>query len=273
MDDDDIPPLEDMTTLVDQVKEKQKLQNPTTKSFEHVVDEAEPAKPCKMQSQEKSNVGFGGMKKGFLFGNSTAKSSKRVKKSAATSKTDYEVKASSNKKKLVFDEVQEAMNESKGLPAGTEWVTADLLKKVEGNEALSRKLADPKFSRALQWMQSDPKAAKEYYKNDKDVQEFFMDFYKILGQHFTALGEQTNSSKGASSQPKSEDEVRFEKILGQPEIKAILAKPSIKHLFTVLREMPEKGQHLFRSSDDELKADVQKLTEVGLLSFTTRPSS
>ena len=272
-----MPPLEDMTSLVERVKEKHKS---TPKS----VDKSAPTREIpetstkqtaeKVAATKKSAVGYGGMKKGFLFGNNTAtKPTKSAKKSPSTEyKVDYEVKASSEAKSLVFDEVQEAVKDNVGFPKGSEWVTDDLLKKVEGNEALLKKLSDPKFAQALQWMQKDPHAAKEYYKNDKDVQDFFMEFYQLLGQHFTALGEQTNkSSANAAPHVKSDDEIKFEEIISKPEIKAILEKPNIKHLFKVLRSDPEGGQRLFHSSSAELKADVQKLTEAGLLNFESRP--
>ena len=271
---DDIPPLEDMTTLVDRVKEKQKsTQKVESQSFPE-KSRNEPAtltnQPTKTSTKKKSDVGYGGMKKGFLFGNVGPKSSKSMKKSAAAKPTvDYEVKAAASDKKYVFDEVQEAIKENKRFPIGSEWVTDDLLQKVEGNKALVKKLTDPKYSQALQRMEADPIAAKKYYENDKDVQEFFMDFYQILGQHFMNFGEQTNASTSTASLSKSDDEIRFEKILAQPEIKAILEKPNIKHLFKVLRSDPEEGQRLFFSSSDETKADVKKLTDVGLLGFET----
>ena len=275
---DDIPPLEDMTALVDKVKEKQKSVRGANTSVKSSSPSSDNSTKVSLQNSSHSRstkksdtgTGYGGMKKGFLFGNnSTSKTAKKSasKKSAIEKKVDYEVKpktgANSN---LVFDEVQSAVKENVGLGQNKEWVTDDLLKKVEGNKTLFSKLADPKFSKALEMMQKDPKSAKDYYKNDKEVQEFFMEFYNILGQHFTTLGEQSDTRP-----KKSEEEIQFEKTISRPDIKEILSKPAIKTLFTTLRDSPKEGQRLFHSSDQSLKADIQKLVEAGLLNFESRP--
>ena len=271
---DDIPPLEDMSDLVDRVKEKQKSSlcarsAPVTSESSNTVSKA------KVPAAKNNNVGYGGMKKGFLFGCKTSKSNSNTTKAKNTSSTaekfDYEIKGKQDDKKFVFDEVQEAVNKPSGFAASKEWLTDDLLKNIEGNKKLLEKMTNPKFSAAIELMQNNPKLAVEKYKDDFDVQEFFMEFYRILGSHFTKLGQQT-SGTSTPLKEKSKEEIQFESIISRPDIREILAKPAIKELFTVLRSDPEQGQKLFHSSSNEVKADVQKLIDVGLLNFESRPN-
>lgn len=269
---DDLPPLEDMSDLVDRIKDKQKS---VTKTEVQVLPSTDTKinKP-KSVNKKSSEVGYGGLRKGFLFGSkSTSKSACKPKQSPSV-KVDYEVKPKLKPgENLVFNEVQENMKSDQKLFGDKEWVTPDLLKNIEGNEKLFKQLSSPKFSKAVDMMQKDPKAAMEYYKDQPDVQEFFKEFYKILGTHFTKLGEKTDSVPNKTNIPqKSKEESEFEKTISNPEIRAILSKPMIQNLFTVLKSNPEEGQHLFRTAPDSLKADVQALVKAGLLSFEAMPN-
>ena len=51
--------------------------------------------------------------------------------------------------------------------------------------------------------QSNPKAAKELYSNDKDVQAFLMEFGRVMGSHFEAIGEKTASSASTENSTKN----------------------------------------------------------------------
>ena len=267
---DDVPPLEDMSSLVDQIKDKQQSNSISEVKVSSSNNKETFGNPP-LVKEKNANVGYGGLRKGFLVEKSKPKStSKPLTKS--TVKVDYDLKPKKNQSSnLVFNEVQENMKDDYNLLGGGQWITPDLLKNIEGNEKLLRRLNDPKFSKAVEMMQKDPRAAMEYYKDQLDVQEFFQEFFKVLGAHFINLGDKTETSQKTNSSQKSEEEIQFEKTISDPAIQTILSKSSIRNLFTVLKSNPEEGQHLFRTANDSLKADVEKLIEAGLLSFESMP--
>ena len=62
-----------------------------------------------------------------------------------------------------------------------EWLTDDLMKKIEDNDALFKKLGDRKYMEAVNRFQADPAGAMEQYKDDREIQEFLTTFCKIMG--------------------------------------------------------------------------------------------
>merc|ERR1712066_909403 len=88
---------------------------------------------------------------------------------------------------LVFDEVQTKMTNliNKDPKSGC---NDDLLNKVEKNKTMLAQLNDPEVSKALEWMQRDPKAASEYYsKNRPEIMDMFKNFTSLLGGHMSEL--------------------------------------------------------------------------------------
>lgn len=51
-----------------------------------------------------------------------------------------------------------------------------------------KKLQDPKFMEAVQMFQTNPTAAMERYKDDKETQDAFMQFCGLMGKTFPSLG-------------------------------------------------------------------------------------
>jgi hypothetical protein len=62
-------------------------------------------------------------------------------------------------------------------------MTDDLLSQIEKNETLLKKFQDPKFMEAVNMFQTNPTAAMERYKNDKETQDAFMQFCGLMGKH------------------------------------------------------------------------------------------
>jgi hypothetical protein len=62
-----------------------------------------------------------------------------------------------------------------------EWVTDDLLSKVQSNELLIKRLSDPRFVEAIGEFQKNPERAKEKYKGNVEVLQFFTEFCGLLG--------------------------------------------------------------------------------------------
>lgn len=65
--------------------------------------------------------------------------------------------------------------------SATDWVSDDLLSNIEKNETLAKRLADPTFMLALQEFQTNPTSASEKYKDNAEVQQFFMEFCNLMG--------------------------------------------------------------------------------------------
>lgn len=81
-----------------------------------------------------------------------------------------------------------------------EWVTPDLEQSIASSAIMKKALQNPKCVAALQLMQKDPKEAERRFKGDPDIDEFMREFGRIMGSHFTGLGEQqgTDASKVVS---------------------------------------------------------------------------
>lgn len=305
-DDDDLPPpLEDMSDLVERVRNNKISQGilpgddvpPKIEEIDvpydissqqsHIIEipsnsaTGDVVKSTAVKTTSKKKVaskgtGFGGMQKGFLFGGGPKKTKKPnnkartdnllPKKKPNTDDEDFILRPSVQKEdELKIPEVQAAMKD-------TSWINDDLLNNIQHDRDLMEKLENPKYNEALEKMKKSPKDAMEYYKDDTDVQEFFKKFYKILGNHFSGL-EQNESVKTAPEPPDiiTEEEAKMQatmqKILANPEIRDILAQPQVKNLFDCLRRNPDEAQSIFASCDVKMKADIQKLVNAGLLSF------
>ncbi len=111
------------------------------------------------------------------------------------------------KNPLEFKEVQENMSKNNMhsyiQETKDKWMTPDLLGKVQGNTNLLQSLADPEIMQAVALMQVNPKQAKEKFKDNKKVTEFFIEFSKLMGNHFEDLSakEQSQNSNTTKSIP------------------------------------------------------------------------
>lgn len=289
MDPIDVPDLDDMSEMVEKIKLKTdkptRVMNSVTldpKIEPRLGNESSTAEQPASSVKTQPNL-FGGMKKGFLFGNA---GSSKPKIDNTKAKTNTKVKAMSSgegdiiKPKdsgdpLVLADVQNAMKQNGDLFSNKEWLTEDLLSNVESNEKLFKQLSDPKIARAVDMMQKDPKSAMEYYKNDMEVQLFFKEFYKVLGSHFTKLGDKSESTGATTSvsSPQitealgSGDEKAMKDILSNPEIREILSRPDIQQLITLLRNNPDEAQKHLSTCDARFRADIAKLVNAGVLGF------
>ncbi|KAH9499053.1 hypothetical protein Btru_005555 [Bulinus truncatus] len=173
-----------------------------------------PKNLTKQPLNSSSSALFGGMKKGFLFSSSPktidapkeseVKTTKSAAESESVKRIEPGIKEETEVKKddipyispktgktesgLTLDEVQQAMSETKGLLDNQDWINDGLLSKLEKNEFLLKRFADPHFMKALQEFQTNPQAAMEKYKSNKEVERFLMEFCGLLGDHFSNLG-------------------------------------------------------------------------------------
>ena len=75
----------------------------------------------------------------------------------------------------------------------TDWITDELLHKIEANPKLARHLTNPRMAEALHKLQADQAAAMKHYESDAEVQEFFHEFCLVMGEHFSKLADTTKS--------------------------------------------------------------------------------
>ncbi|XP_076445689.1 uncharacterized protein LOC143283369 [Babylonia areolata] len=256
---------------------------------------------------------FGGMKKGFLFGGSKSSGvsgKQQTKTGSGKSKTKsgsgdpssppdsipfIQPKTQEKNSGLKLDEVQEAMESTKGFLQDKEWVTDDLLEKVSKNETLSKRLGDPRFMQAVTEFQTNPKAAMMKYQSNAEMQQFLKEFCGILGEHFISLGDKQDSQNPSQAQnprnssrsgPKitelsDEDSLsstssresslpvdpHVQRILEDPANREILMDSKVQQLIQYLRSDPEKAQRMLREGDSDFRHKVDRLISLGLLKF------
>ena len=79
-----------------------------------------------------------------------------------------------------------------------EWITDNLLKKIEASPFLAKLLMDPEFTAALSQVQADPMKAMSMLGSKPEMQKALQELSGILGEHFTTLGQ---SSAGVVRKP------------------------------------------------------------------------
>ncbi|XP_033123905.1 uncharacterized protein LOC117121634 isoform X2 [Anneissia japonica] len=248
------------------------------------------------------NTSFGGMKKGFLFSAGKSKPPTKSKMQCEKTKTVSNELIQSNDEDLTvlkpkketrqheIPEVQEAMKDSVPSWLDRSWITRDLLATIEKHPKLAKQIQQPKFAMAVAQFQESPQKAMSDFQNDPELQQFFREFFSVLGDHFTKLGDSQavptsptavpcgspvdatakSSNSSSNSKPKQsteEDELRMQKILADPKIQEVLADTRIQRLIEMLRKEPHKVQGLLQRASADLKPKVQRLVDSGLLAY------
>jgi hypothetical protein len=173
-----------------------------------------------------------------------------------------------------------------------QWMTPDLLSKIQGNPKFIQSFADPEIMQAVSLMQANPGQAKEKYKNNKKVTEFFVEFSKLMGQHFDVLsqseqGEKLKKTPPNNSKPEqkkpliqevsgksvqqqqapsfSSADPDFAKKLEDPTIKSILSDPKMISLIQALQSGANIDLYQVARSDPVLASKLKYLMERGVL--------
>ena len=73
---------------------------------------------------------------------------------------------------------------------------------MQNNSVLASGLRNPRCMAALELMQKNPTEAKKKFGNDPEVNSFVMEFGKVMGSHFTGLGEKESTAAAATSSQK-----------------------------------------------------------------------
>ncbi|XP_037790787.1 uncharacterized protein LOC119586163 [Penaeus monodon] len=260
MADEEVPPLED----VPEVLEKLKIAS-QTEQINSTTSIAEKKNDAKHEAQtQKSSTGFGGMKKGFLFGGSAKpvkkKSVKAAPQSASSTETKEHVediphiKATPAKSSLVLSEVQEAMKETREAKDFQESIS----KRLEANPKVSDVLSDPAWIPILDEFQRDPEAAMKKYKDDAEIRSTMLELCNVLGDTFLHMSRSNTS----------EEEKLAEKLMEDPKVKEALTDPLVMTMMAHMKNgASDKVQRCFQSANPEQRKHIQTLIDFGLFSF------
>ncbi len=83
-----------------------------------------------------------------------------------------------------------------------QWATPDLLDTItKSHPKLARGMQDPRYTAALQNMQTRPKETMESLKKSSpEIVEWLLEFCGVMGEHFLRIGEERDGKKGGSSE-------------------------------------------------------------------------
>lgn len=203
----------------------------------------------------------------------------------------------------VFSEVQDALAEEQAALLGQlkpeDWLTDDLMQKFARNPILVAGMQNPHMSAALQEFQTNPQQAMMKYRNHEPTRNFLMEFSRLMGEHFTKLGEaqererkaeaQTSQTKGGPvreigpleqkalethkaniqqqapvvvSKAEQEEEERVRRILNDPELSRILMDPQVQRMIQECGDPRRLQEHMRKP---ESAAILRKLMDAGLV--------
>ena len=74
-----------------------------------------------------------------------------------------------------------------------------LTAKFQANPVIRRGLLNPKCVTAMQMLQQSPKEAQQRFAGDAEVEQFMVEFSRIMADHFTELGNKAGGSGGGSA--------------------------------------------------------------------------
>lgn len=284
------PPNKNSTVPTATTKTSTKDPGATTSTKDSEVVKTAPLPENKMKADSSdSGTGFGGLRKGFLFGSTPASAkdkrvSTKVQGSVSTDvgldpscqatvkKVDADdmirpKQQGSKSSSLEFPEVQEAMKESFPFLNTKDWMTDNLLEKVEKDPVLSRAFQDPAMAQALAQFQANPQLAFAAAKDKPEMQKFLQSFCALMGEHFTELDETQEKTRAPVSEIVPHEEAQMKEILSKPEVSRVLEDPLIRKLIETLKTNPMAAQRLLHSSNPDLKLKIRVLIDHGLLAM------
>ncbi len=158
---------------------------------------------------------------------------------------------------LQFQEVQDAMHKDSTMfnhlsNNQHEWNTPDLINQISNNQILSSGLTNPKFVSALEAFKCNPKEAMKRFHHHPDVIEFLTEFCKIMGNHFTVLGEKQEEEKKKKTQ--QQDDNSNNTLIGEERDLGPMAKEALKKE-AERKEKGEKGWNKTLTYDERKQLD------------------
>eukprot|EP00811_Abedinium_folium_P001706 NODE_11564_length_1278_cov_3.715899.p2 GENE.NODE_11564_length_1278_cov_3.715899~~NODE_11564_length_1278_cov_3.715899.p2 ORF type:complete len:218 (-),score=76.35 NODE_11564_length_1278_cov_3.715899:207-860(-) len=211
-----------------------------------------------------------------VFFSKATKKSKAGKTESSEEAVPYITGAADGKKakeaSLQLPEVQAAV---KQLSADTSWVTPQLLQAISSRPDLLQSMSKPKMQEAMQLMQKDPKAAKEKYRDDKEVQVFLKQFSGLMATHFDVLGkEQAPKATTAAPAPalapapaQAQAAPNIEYL--SPEVRGALEDPEVQATLQALRAGSPLEMHTLLRNKPRLFQRLKILLDAGLVHLQT----
>jgi hypothetical protein len=227
------PPLEDMSaflakrhTYLPLEKTKDKPQTPVLKNVKDTV--------------------FSGLKKGFFDAKPIPKAPKKEK--------IQELRPKSTKNPLIIDQVQEAIK--------SDWITPDILEKIEKSPILCKAFQDPMFTTAISEMASNASDAFKKYSNQRP------DLILALKEFATLMGHEL--SNAAINQipkdlPKHEQEL-LKNVYGNVELQDALKDSVIQKILSDSTKDPLALSRALHQGTPDIKRKIQLLFHAGILS-------
>ena len=83
----------------------------------------------------------------------------------------------------------------------SDWVTPDLMSKLQQNSILAAGLRNPKCTAAIQLMQENPAEAQKKFGGDEEVDLFMKEFGKVMAAHFESLDATTHKNPARAVTP------------------------------------------------------------------------
>jgi len=176
---------------------------------------------------------------------------------------------------LKLADVQKSMEEQQAsaskaqVPGSPNWVTPDLLQKVAADPVLRKAFTDPRCAAAMTALQTDPKQALEQYGDVPEMRDFLTKFMKLMGDHFTALGDTQEAQREAiqpvaEKKPETPEEEAARKAMADPEVAAILRDPEVQHVLQKL-QMGKTHEVQGAMTKPAMVAKLRRLSQAGLI--------
>jgi len=287
---DDLPPLDDASEIVDRIKSRKVEKSAPEVEISRelltceINDEkyipkliktdfdsnksenghnSDKKKSSSVKKSPKKDSGFGGFQSGFLFGGKPRKPKQATKEEIGEIITPKAKESLKKENPLILPEVQEQMKE--------ELQDEDFLASYEKDAKLMKQMSDPRFARAIEYMQRDPEGCKDFYmKNDPVFFKEFIDFFRQnmlrIAGHLDKKSEHIEKDNHFTARPVTNPEdIQMQAILERPDVKQAISNPVIVELFNELRTNPTKAQQRLSSLDPKTKSHVDILIRNGLL--------
>jgi hypothetical protein len=246
-DDLDIPPLEDMSHVIER---KPVLSKPILKQtqLDTVPVQAAPKAPKKE---------FQGLKKGFFSQPKVKNPSKNVKKE----EIPY-IKANQTKNPLEFDQVRDAMA-SKLDQSRKDWMTPSFISKIEKSPVLKKAFEDDRFLEMSRRLVQDPVTTLQECQRDSPHWMLALrEFSGLLGEAFE---EKANvDTTGLDSFEKG----LVDRVMNDSKLQDALKDLQIQKLLMDLKtnQNPYYLSQILGSCSTDMKQKIQLLIQSGLVS-------
>jgi len=281
MSDDELPPLEDASDFVNKIKSRRDEKNRSVSNaavssrelldieekantfipnlIKSELNIAEDSKIEESKAEDKTKAkkpktkSFGGFQAGFLSGG-TKKKTKPKEEPIEEIITPKARESARKENPLLLPEVQAQMK--------NELEDERFLSSYESDEKLMKQMADPRFARAIEFMQRDPAACKEYYARHDPA--FFADFIAFFQENMKRIGGHLESKQ---TETKSDEQKQMEDIIERPEVKRALTDPEIQKLIHELKSQPQEASKRLSRLNPSSRSNIDVLVRNGLLQF------